>query len=40
MAHPFFEPLPENGVPEFKRILTSHYEVTFERGFKGNNLEI
>jgi peptidyl-dipeptidase Dcp len=40
MANPFFEPLPENGLPEFKRILTSHYEAAFERGFEEQNLEI
>ena len=40
MTNPFFEPLPENGVPEFKRILTSHYEAAFELGFKEQNQEI
>ena len=40
MANPFFEPLPENGLPEFKRISTSHYEAAFERGFEEQNLEI
>jgi hypothetical protein len=26
LANPFFEPLPENGVPEFEQILSHHYE--------------
>ena len=40
MANPFFEPLPENGMPEFKRILISHYEPAFECGFEEQDLEI
>lgn len=40
MTNPFFEPLPENGLPEFKRILTGHYEAAFELGFKEQNQEI
>ena len=40
MANPFFEPLPKNGLPDFKRILTSHYEAAFERGFEEQNLEL
>ncbi|MBT6893089.1 MAG: M3 family metallopeptidase [Gammaproteobacteria bacterium] len=40
MANPFFEPLPENGVPEFEKILSHHYEEAFERGFEEQNREI
>ncbi|MBT3625666.1 MAG: M3 family metallopeptidase [Gammaproteobacteria bacterium] len=40
MANPFFEPLPENGVPEFDQILSHHYEEAFERGFEEQNREI
>ncbi len=40
MANPFFEPLPENGVPEFDQILSHHYEAAFERGFEEQNQEI
>ena len=40
MANPFFEPLPENGVPEFDQILSHHYEEAFERGFEAQNQEI
>jgi Zn-dependent oligopeptidase len=40
MENPFFKPLPENGVPEFKQILISHYEVAFECGFEEQDLEI
>ena len=39
MKNPFFEPLPENGVPEFKRILISHYKAAFECGFEEQDLE-
>ena len=40
MANPFFEPLPENGVPEFDQILSHHYKEAFERGFEEQNREI
>ena len=40
MANPFFEPLPENGVPEFDQILSHHYEEAFENGFEEQNSEI
>ena len=40
MANPFFEPLSENGVPEFDQILSHHYEEAFERGFEDQNREI
>ena len=36
----FFEPLPENELPEFKRILASHYEAASERGLEEQNLEV
>ncbi len=40
MTNPFFDVLPENGVPNFRQILTSHYEEAFERGFNEQNGEI
>ena len=40
MTNPFFESLPENGVPNFEQIVTSHYEEAFEQGFDQQNNEI
>jgi peptidyl-dipeptidase Dcp len=40
MSNPFYEPLPDSGVPRFDLIETSHFLETFERGFTEQNAEI
>ena len=40
MSNPFYEPLPDSGVPRFDLIETSHFLETFERGFTDQNAEI
>ena len=40
MTNPFFEPLPESGVPEFVKIEFPHYREAFDRGFQQQENEI
>ena len=40
MSNPFYEPLPDSGLPRFDLIETSHFLETFERGFTDQNAEI
>lgn len=40
MSNPFYQPLPDSGVPRFDLIETRHFQETFERGFTEQNAEI
>ena len=33
MSNPFFEPVPDTGVPAFDKIAFRHYREAFDRGF-------
>jgi peptidyl-dipeptidase Dcp len=40
MSNPFFEPLPETGIPNFQKIQTEHYSEAFERAFANQREEV
>ncbi len=40
MTNPFFEPLPDNGLPSFDRIETHHYRDAFDQGIEQQRKEI